>query len=73
LVTRDGKSEKDGGIGDISIGGKYRFVENDKEGLRPSIAAIALIKFPTGKYERLAENKLGSDQMGNGSYEYTLG
>jgi len=25
-VTREGISEKDGGIGDVSIGGKYRFV-----------------------------------------------
>ncbi|MCJ7833429.1 MAG: transporter [Deltaproteobacteria bacterium] len=72
-VTRDGWSNKDGGIGDILIGGKYRFVENDQQGLRPSIAGIAKIKFPTGKYERMAEGKLGSDQAGNGSYEYTLG
>jgi hypothetical protein len=72
-VTRNGMSEKDGGIGDVSIWAKYRFMENDKQGLCPSIAAIAMIKFPTGKNERMAENKLGSDQTGNGSYEYTLG
>ena len=72
-VTQNGRSAQDGGIGDILIGGKYRFVENDNNGPRPSISGIAKIKFPTGKYERLAEDRLGADQTGNGSYEYIVG
>jgi Putative MetA-pathway of phenol degradation len=72
-VTQSDRSAQDGGIGDILIGGKYRFVENDKKGPRPSISGIAKIKFPTGKYERLAEDRLGTDQTGNGSYEYIVG
>jgi hypothetical protein len=67
------RSAQGGGPGDILVGGKYRFVENDKQGIRPSISAVAKVKFPTGKYDSLTPDKLGTDQTGNGSYEYILG
>lgn len=72
-VTQGERSANSGGVGDVLLGGKYRFLESDKYGLTPSIAGIARIKFPFGKYENLAGDKLGSDRTGNGSYEYFAG
>lgn len=72
-VTQRERSGQSGGVGDILVGGKYRFVENDKDGLRPSISGIAKVKFPTGRYEKLSGDQLGSDRTGNGSYEYVVG
>jgi hypothetical protein len=72
-TTRSEGSDQDGGLGDILLGAKYRFLENDKNGLRPSISAVAKVKFPTGKYENLSKEKLETDLTGNGSYEYVLG
>jgi hypothetical protein len=67
------QSAQGGGLGDTLVGGKYRFVENDTEGLRPSVSAVLKVKFPSGKYETLSPDKLGTDQTGNGSYEVILG
>ena len=72
-VTQAGRSAQGGGFGDLLLGTKYRFLKNDKEGWRPSVAGIGRVKFPTGKYEGLADNLLGTDKSGNGSYEYLLG
>jgi hypothetical protein len=72
-ATQRERSAQGGSLGDTLVGGKYRFVENDKEGLRPSISAVAKVKFPTGKYDNLSPDKLGIDLTGNGSYEYILG
>jgi hypothetical protein len=72
-ATQGGKSAQDGGLSEILVGGKYRFIENDKNGLRPSVAGVFKVKFPTGKYDHLSPEKLGIDQTGNGSYEYILG
>lgn len=72
-VTQTDRSGQGGGVGDVLLGGKYRFWENNKNGFLPSISGIAKIKFPVGLYEKLSEDKLGSDQTGNGSYEYCVG
>jgi hypothetical protein len=34
---------------------------------------IGRVRFPTGKYEKLAPDKLGVDKTGSGSYMYSLG
>ncbi len=72
-VTQADRSGQSGGVGDILLGGKYRFVEHNKDGFLPSISGVAKAKFPVGRYEKLSEDKLGSDRTGNGSYEYIVG
>lgn len=72
-VTQNGRSAQTGGLGDLLMGTKYRFLKNDEEGWLPALAALGRVKFPTGKYEGLADNLLGADRTGNGSYEYILG
>jgi hypothetical protein len=72
-VTQSGRSAQTGGLGDLLLATKYRFLNNDEEGWLPSLAALGRVKFPTGKYEGLADNLLGADRTGNGSYEYILG
>lgn len=72
-VTLGDRSSNSGGLGDILLSGKYRLLENDKTGFKPSLALTAKVKFPTGKYEGLSEAKLGSDRTGTGSYEYMIG
>ncbi len=72
-LTQGNRSANDGGVGEVLLAGKYRFWENDKNGWRPSISGIAKVKFPSGRYEKLSENRLGGDKTGNGSYEYWIG
>ena len=40
------------GAGDVELGVKYRFIEQDKEGARPSAAFYPLIETPTGDAAR---------------------
>jgi hypothetical protein len=40
------------GLGDIELGFKYRFIEQDKNGSRPSVGIFPLIELPTGDQER---------------------
>jgi hypothetical protein len=40
------------GLGDIELGTKYRFVEQDKDGWMPSIGAFPLVETPTGNAAR---------------------
>ena len=40
------------GMGDIELGAKYRFVEEDEEGWRPQIGIFPLLEVPTGNAER---------------------
>ncbi|MCU0580662.1 MAG: transporter [Desulfobacterota bacterium] len=72
-ATQTGRSAQTGGLGDLLLATKYRFLNNDEEGWRPALAALGRVKFPTGKYEGLADNLLEADRTGNGSYEYILG
>lgn len=40
------------GFGDTEVGFKYRFIEEDKTGSRPSIAVFPLIELPSGNQEK---------------------
>jgi hypothetical protein len=40
------------GFGDIEAGFKYRFIQEDKDGLRPQVSVFPSIELPTGDQER---------------------
>jgi len=40
------------GLGDVELGTKYRFVDEDENGLRPQIGIFPLIEIPTGDAHR---------------------
>lgn len=40
------------GIGDLELGAKYRFVQEDENGWRPQIGAFPLVEVPTGNAAR---------------------
>jgi hypothetical protein len=49
---RDTGSNTKFGVGDSEFGAKYRFIEEDKEGWRPAVAAAPQIFIPTGNERR---------------------
>jgi hypothetical protein len=49
---RDTGSNTKFGVGDTEFGAKYRFIEEDKEGWRPAVAASPQIFVPTGNESR---------------------
>lgn len=40
------------GYGDTEVGFKYRFIEEDKNGLRPQVGVFPLLEIPTGGYNK---------------------
>src|SRR5947208_393084 len=40
------------GYGDTQFSFKYRFIQEDKEGLRPQVAVFPLVQLPTGDQSR---------------------
>jgi len=70
-VKYAGESASANGFGDSYLYLRYCMVD-EKEGL-PHITGLLQMKFPTGKYEDLSEDKLGADLMGTGSYDPAVG
>ena len=60
-----------GGLGDINLTLKYRFVEERE--LMPNITALFTTSFPTGRFRNLNPSLLGIDAIGGGSYIFTTG
>ena len=60
-----------GGLGDINLTFKYRLVEESE--VAPTVSAIFSPTFPTGHFRRLNPGRLGMDQLGSGSYNFTTG
>jgi hypothetical protein len=71
--SQSGQSAQEGNIGDAALKMKYRLFDGGEEGWTPSVSMIGRVRFPTGKYENLAPDKIGADKTGSGSYMYTLG
>jgi hypothetical protein len=61
ITTADGETQQ--GYGDTEFGVKYRFVEDDPNGLRPAIGTFPLVVTPTGN-----KNK----GLGSGETEFFL-
>jgi hypothetical protein len=60
-----------GGLGNINLTFKYRLVE-ETEGA-PTVSAIFSPTFPSGHFRHLNPGRLGMDQLGCGSYNFTTG
>jgi hypothetical protein len=60
-----------GGMGNILLTFKYRLVEETQT--VPTVSAIFTPSFPTGHFRRLNPGRLGMDQLGSGSYNFTTG
>jgi hypothetical protein len=67
-ASRSGRSAHQAGIGDIVIGTKYRFLEEEAGSLKPSLTGIFKMELPTGRYDYLSPDRLETDKTGNGSY-----
>ena len=70
-VREDGSSASEDGFGDSFLFLRYCAIE--EKGWIPHITGLAQLKLPTGKYQKLDENKLGTDLMGGGAYEHAYG
>ncbi len=69
--NRAGRSANFGGIGDISLVGKYLLLpETD---YRPAITGVAGVGFPTGHANHLNPKFLGQDAIGTGAFTFTTG
>ncbi len=71
--SQSGQSAQEGNIGDVALKMKYRLFDGGEEGWTPSVSMVGRVRFPTGKYEKMAPEKLGVEKTGSGSYMYTLG
>ena len=60
-----------GGLGDINLTFKYRLVEETEAA--PTVSAIFSPTFPSGHFRHLNPGRLGTDQLGSGSYNFTTG
>jgi len=71
--SQSGQSAQEGNIGDAALKMKYRLFDGGEEGWTPSVSMVGRVRFPTGKYEKMAPEKLGVEKTGSGSTMYTLG
>ena len=70
--TRQGGVQADSmGVGDSYLFARYCLREETPT--RPHMTLVAQLKLPTGKFEHLNPEVLGTDAMGNGSYDPGLG
>lgn len=60
-----------GGIGDLALVAKYQMVAETPT--VPTVTAFGGIVFPTGHYRYLNPSRLGTDELGGGTYSFTLG
>jgi hypothetical protein len=67
-ARQSGLSSQEGGLGDLLLGVKYRFLNENPDDKKPSLTGVFKIHFPTGKYDALSPAKLETDRTGSGSY-----
>jgi Putative MetA-pathway of phenol degradation len=60
-----------GGLGDINLTFKYQLLEETE--VRPTVTALFATDFPTGHFRHLNPGRLGTDQLGGGTYAFTTG
>ncbi|HZE21393.1 MAG TPA: transporter, partial [Desulfobaccales bacterium] len=65
------RSANFGGLGNISLEGKYLLVK--EQPFIPAISAVCLVDFPTGHHRRLNPGDLGTDLLGRGAFTFTPG
>lgn len=71
----DGQSAEAGGFGDSTLYVRYCAIE--ESAWMPHVTGLFQLKFPTGKYQKADEGKLGTDLTGStqspGSYDHGYG
>jgi hypothetical protein len=65
------RSASYGGIGDISLFGKYLLLEETP--VRPAVTGVAGLGIPTGHASNLNPRFLGQDAIGTGAVDFTTG
>jgi hypothetical protein len=60
-----------GGIGDLNLTFKYRLVEETET--RPTVTALFATNFPTGHFRHFNPGRLGTDEIGGGTFAFTSG
>ncbi len=60
-------------IGDYSLGMGVQLLRQEGKGWIPDLRMVIQETFPTGRFENLNPNKLGTDKTGSGAYVTTLG
>jgi hypothetical protein len=67
-----GESASETGLGDTLLILRYNLL-HETTSWHPEISLLGQVKFPAGKFEHGNDTKLGTDIMGTGSYDLTLG
>lgn len=70
-MKQDGVSAHSSGFSDSYLYLRYCTIEEEK--LIPQVTGLLQIKMPTGKYQHLNPDKLGTDSMGTGSWDPAFG
>jgi hypothetical protein len=70
-VRQDGASAHSSGLADSYLYLRYCAIEEKK--WIPHLTGILQLKMPTGKYQKLNPDKLGTDSMGTGSWDPGFG
>ncbi|MDD5409323.1 MAG: transporter [Candidatus Omnitrophica bacterium] len=70
-IRQDGVSAHKNGFGDSYLFLRYCAIE--EKGWLPHLTGLFQVKMPTGKYQHLNPDKLGTDSMGTGSWDPGLG
>lgn len=65
------RNANSGGFGDVALVFKYGLLEETAR--RPQVTAFWGTVFPTGTHRSLNPDRLGTDEMGGGSYDFILG
>ncbi len=68
-----GLSEVGGGLGDLSLSGRYDFTLAGESSVMPGLAVLAGISLPTGRAPEAARLPLGTDASGTGAFLFSLG
>lgn len=70
-IKIDDRSAEASGFGDFLMNVRYCGI--DESAWCPRITGLFQVKLPTGKYQKLDEDKLGGDIFGTGSTDYSYG
>lgn len=63
------RAELGGGFGDLNLGARYDFVQQDEHRRWPGVALLAGISFPVGRPPELARGPLATDATGIGAFQ----
>jgi hypothetical protein len=75
-INGERKSFSDSGLGDLTLFGKYQFLQKDAHLQTTRISALGKVKLPTGEDDEKTSTGVrlpASVQLGTGSDDYTLG